>query len=112
MGFLSQTEIPKIGTSITFDFRRIMLMVLAIVLSTIIIIVLILFELNLIVEYLLGLHLKTTHRRVPIGQMKFMTVFNIENIFFIHETQWIINNQQKPNKNSRLKSLIPMEQLS
>ena len=87
-------------------------MVLTIILSTIIIIVLILFELNLIVEYLLGLHLKTTHRRVPIGQMKFMTVFNIENIFFINETEWIINNQEKTRKNSRLKSVIAMEQLS
>ena len=98
MEFLSQSQIRKIGTPITFDFRMIVSMVFIIILSIIITIVIILFELNWIVEYLIDLDFKITHLRVPIGQVSFITVLIIENIFSIDETEWIMNDKQKPRK--------------
>ena len=108
-------KFQKFGTSIAFDFMLIISMVLMIILSTIIAIVIILFELNWFIEYLIDLKLKMTHIRVTIDQVDIVTVFIIENIFVVNEIARIINDKQQTMKNSRLKSkiiIIKIEQLS
>ena len=112
MEFLSQTEIPKIGTSITFDFIIIISMVLMIILSTTIVTVFVSFELNWIVEYSSHLCIKITRRHVPIAKIKIMTCFIIENILVVDEMECIIYHQENTRQISRLKTLITIEQLS
>ena len=112
MEFLSQAEIPKIGTSITFDFIMIVSMVLIIVLFIIIMTVIVLFELNWIVEYLLHLCSRITSGRVTIDKIKIMTCFMIGYIVVVDQTEWIIKDQQKARQNSQVKTIITIEQLS
>ena len=95
-------KFQKIGTSITFDFIMIISMVLMLIISTIIAMVIVLFELNWIVEYLIDLRPKTLDKRVTTDTISILIVFIIENIFLVNEIERIINNKQKTRKNSRL----------
>ena len=88
-------------------------MVLMLIISTIIAMVIVLFEFNWIVEYLIELCLKITHALVTTDTINILIVFIIENIFLVNEIERNINNKQKTRKNSRLQwIIITTEQLS
>ena len=70
-------------------------MVLIIILTTIIAIVIVLFELNWFIEYLIDLTVTMRHWRVTIDPVKTLTVFIIENIFLANEIARIIHDKQK-----------------